>query len=362
MAAVESLTKLSPVPVVDLDDIQAPRDGLLIPTSPYCRSHFGQGTGCSDHYKRLATDGALTGQPVQCPFGLCSYVVRTQRSKLALTGIVPYPRLGGIRERQVAKKNSLLRYPIASLEKTSLALREAESAAISLEQEFIEKHSLALHEIRKLNRTVKQTAERMCLQQRPHDPDAADASLVQIWKSAELMSVQFDIIELLANQTLTDLPLNTPVEVYRIFDKCVRIYRAANESRRISLKAAPGYSPRIQACDKTFPMIPTVLIENAIRYSLPASDITIDIERAKGHCVICVNNLTAMNNRLNDTIFQRGVRASTDGEGSGHGLFLAKLVTEQHLGTIRLALSEKAGNQIRVTFVVSLPEIQAKKT
>jgi signal transduction histidine kinase len=262
----------------------------------------------------------------------------------------------------VAKRNIQLRYPVASLERTSRALREAETAAIDLEQEFIEKHSMALHEIRKLNRTVKQTAERMCLKQRPHDPDAADTQLVQIWKSAELMSVQFDIIELLANQTLTDLPLNTPVEVYRIFDKCVRIYRGANESRRITLKAASGYSPRIQACDKTFPMIPTVLIENAIRYSLPDSDITIEIQRAKGHCVITASNLTSINDRLNDSIFQRGVRASIDGEGSGHGLFLAKLVTEQHLGTIRVAITDKSKDKMRVTFVVSLPEIQPKKT
>jgi signal transduction histidine kinase len=274
-----------------------------------------------------------------------------------LTGVIPFPRLGGTPERRVAKQHPELRCPVTSLNKASKAIQEAESAAIALEQEFIEKHSMALHEIRKLNRTVKQTAERMCLKQRPSAPDSADPQLVQIWKSAELMSVQFDIIELLANQTLTDLPLNSQVEVYRIFDKCARIYCPANEPQRITLRAASGYSPRIEACDKTFPMIPTVLMENALRYSLPNTSISVDIERAKRHCVVTVSNLTKLNERLNDTVFKRGVRASTDGEGSGHGLFLAKLVTEQHLGTIRLVVTDKGKDTMRCKFVVSLPEL-----
>ena len=46
----------------------------------------------------------------------------------------------------------------------------------------------------------------------------------------------------------------------------------------------------------------------------------------------------------------------------GMAFFLAKLVTEQHLGTIRVAITDKSKDKMRVTFVVSLPEIQPKKT
>jgi light-regulated signal transduction histidine kinase (bacteriophytochrome) len=212
--------------------------------------------------------------------------------------------------------------------------------------------SMALHEIRKLNSKVKQTAERLCRRESPEDTDDASPDLVKILKASELMSRQFDVIELLANEELAMLPLNSISEVYKIFDKCARIYRTA--SMRINLDAPAGYYPRVDVCDKTFPIIPSVLIENALKYSAPASEVRVTFSQDGPHTVtVCVSNVSLLAAPLTDAVFERGYRGPTDTDGSGNGLYVAQLVAKQHGATIRLDTSGIPNGRTRVTFCLS---------
>ncbi|MEX1230077.1 MAG: HAMP domain-containing sensor histidine kinase [Planctomycetaceae bacterium] len=277
---------------------------------------------------------------------------------IALTGVIPSPRLGGRKEREIAKAHPELRVSMETFAKSRDTIVSAIKHLAVLEQDAITRYSVALHEIRKLNRTVKQTAERLCRTSSPNDPDNAKPAYVQIWKTSEIMSCQFDIIELLANENLTTLPLKSPIEIYRIFDKCIRIFRPDGDQNRILLRSSNGYSPRILACDKTFSIVPTVLIENALKYSVPDAPVLVDLDRSGTNCVITVNNTASLNESLDNSIFDRGIRATTDIEGSGYGLYLAKIVTEQHGGTIRFATSNKTATTMQCTFVVSFPELK----
>jgi light-regulated signal transduction histidine kinase (bacteriophytochrome) len=211
----------------------------------------------------------------------------------------------------------------------------------------VKQYSMALHEIRKLNREVKQTAERICRLMSPDDPDNADPELVKIMKTSELMSHQFDVIEILANETLATLPLNSTSEIYKIFDKCARIYRS--ERRRIMLEAPPNYHARVKVCDKTFPIIPSVLIENALKYS---ADLEVRISIQPGgqdKVIVAVSNLARLKAPLTEAVFMRGYRASQDSEGSGNGLYVAQLVARQHSTMLRVETLPAHANLTRVT-------------
>ncbi|MFZ1933358.1 MAG: ATP-binding protein, partial [Thermoguttaceae bacterium] len=225
------------------------------------------------------------------------------------------------------------RLPVFTVGRTLQTLEHRLSA---MEQEAVSAHAMALHEIRKLNRNVKQAAERLCRAENPTDPDLASKDLVQIWKSAEMMSRQFEIIEMLANESLTELPTNSIIEVYRIFDKCARIYNSVDGATKVVLRGPYGFASRIRACDKTFPIIPTVLIENALRYGKNGREINLQLYERHDECVIEVSNSAQPNPLLNDSIFEKGKRATRAKEGSGHGLYLAQLVAKQHGATIQL--------------------------
>jgi light-regulated signal transduction histidine kinase (bacteriophytochrome) len=355
MAAFSEIAQFCPYPIVNLHTIGAPHDGFQLPTLDSCRRFFGKDHRCREHYERLFDSPDLIGRPVQCPHGFVSLVVATNTQHFAVTGVIPYPRCGGPAERSAAKSYPTHKVTLDSILSIARALQLLEQRLAAIEQDAVSAHAMALHEIRKLNRTVKQTAERLCRRDNSESPELASKELVQIWKSAEIMSQQFDIIEMLANESLTDLPLNSTIEVYRIFDKCARIYNSVDGNADVNLWASHGFSGRIYACDKTFPIIPTVLIENALKYGKHAHNVDVQIYPAHNECVVEVRNCSEPNPLLNNSIFQKGKRATQGKEGSGHGLYLAQLVAKQHGSTITLDIRPKSSDECTVTFKVTFP-------
>ena len=314
-----------------------------------CRKNFARDGQCKAHYHRLSKAPA---QPTQCPFGFTSFAI--PNFSVAFTGLVPYPRLGGESERSRAKRYPDNKVPISSMEGAARGFAKAESRIREAETDVAKKQSVALHEIRKLNAKVKQTAERLCRRESPHDIDGASPELVRILKTAELMSYQFEVLELLANEGLASLPLNTTSDVYRLFDKCVRIYQPEGAADRISIRSTSGGTAMVKVCDKTFPIVPSVLIENAIKHSVPESPVHVEVRLDRdGTCVISVASRCRNDVRLTPDIFDRGVRATTDVEGSGNGLYLAQLVARQHNTEIQLQTEPWGGDQ-RVMFMLRL--------
>jgi light-regulated signal transduction histidine kinase (bacteriophytochrome) len=355
MGASSEIMGLSPYPVVNLHSVALPQDGFQHSTPDLCRRAFEKDDACHRHYERLLDSAQMVGKPVQCPHGFSSFVVVTNTQHLAITAVVPFPRGGGSCERAAAKKYPNHKVTVESLSGIARLLQSLENRLRDMEQEAVTSHAMALHEIRKLNRTVKQTAERLCRRERPDSPELASNELVQIWKSAEIMSQQFDIIEMLANESLTELPLNSIIEVYRIFDKCTRIYNSVDGNAQVVLRAPYGFSGRIRACDKTFPIIPTVLIENAAKYGKRGREIEVRIFQDQDWCVIEVSNAAETNPLLNNSIFEKGKRATQGKDGSGHGLYLAQLVAKQHGSVITLQVRSKNANESVVTFNVKFP-------
>jgi len=346
------LHQVSPLPIVDLDHITRPDNGVNISAPSMCQRHFERDNACQDHYERLRDNDNLHDKYIQCPHGLCSRYTTITNTNSVFTGFLLSGPWGGKRGNDLRKSHPSLVITDSEFSRYETAFKNWHSRILNFERNLADNYAFALHEIRKLNRTVKQTAERICLSKNGSAPDQADPDLVSIWKTSELMTSQFNVIELLANSELVQLEAVNKCEIYRLFDKCVKIYRSVNPDRRIQLHSDPNFYPIISACDKTISIIPTVLIENSLKYSLPGSTIDIYVRDTYPFCEINVSNLTKLNNSLDESIFKRGVRASPDGEGSGNGLFLAKQVVEQHNGSMRLVISEKNSQHMKCTITV----------
>jgi signal transduction histidine kinase len=325
----------SPLPVVDLASLEPPRDGAFMPLSNFCQRKFKETETCREFYKSLRDRPSNGSAPIQCPFGFGCYRFDLAGKRVAFCGFVPFPRLGGEKERERAKHYPQSKIEVSRVLRFAQTMQSAEKARIDSIIDALKTYPAALHEVRKYNRTVKQEAERLCLQQSPTDPDHAEEALVRIWKSSELMTYQFEILDLIANETLAKLPRKTDSEVYKIFHKCVRIYEVTAAARRIRLSIA-GDSPRSLVCDKTFPIIPTVLLENAIRYSIQNTEVNVRVKRVPGdRCTISVSSLAPFKESVPD-VFAKGVSGIQDDSGLGVGLFLAQQVARQHGAEIRL--------------------------
>jgi signal transduction histidine kinase len=357
MNPFDRIANISPLPIVDLSHPTKPRDGLVFPLTKTCHEKYDKGNSCQRHYEQLAMSSPVQRTIVQCPFGFASAAFSTATTFSAVTGFVPFPRLGGSQESIVAKRHKDSRISTDAVQNAINGIVEADKHFLALEENVLKGHSMALHEIRKLNRAIKQNAERLCRKESPNDLDLARKELVTIYKSSELMSNEFDVIEVLADATQTTLPLNTVIEIYKIFDKCVRIYNTQAGGRHVVLRATTStYSPRVVASDKTLHIIPSVLIENSLKYSTPGSETRIFLEPdlETSECIVTVVNESEGNQSLDNRVFQRGFRFDTRRDGSGNGLYVAQLIAKQH-GTRITVQSEVTGpNSIRHTFSIRI--------
>jgi hypothetical protein len=97
---------LSPYPWVDLKDPSCPNNGIHIAAPNFCKSHFGKGDACKNHYEKLSKTG-VNNELVQCPYGFASQKAFIDGRNIAITSIIPWPRLGGKEEklRSESKEN-----------------------------------------------------------------------------------------------------------------------------------------------------------------------------------------------------------------------------------------------------------------
>jgi light-regulated signal transduction histidine kinase (bacteriophytochrome) len=358
MNPFERAASISPLPIVDLTCELEPQDGIINPLSETCRKNLRERReACMRHYRAVAASPAGASTIFQCPFGFSTIVFKAGGMHAAMTGFVPVPRQGGAPEKIVANRHREARVPVEGIRRAILGIVNAHARFQEIEQSVIEKYSMALHEIRKLNRNVKQNAERLCRQESPNDLEKARKELVTILKSSEMMSAEFDVIEVLANANQVELPLDFTAEPYRLFDKFVKIYRSQlTGSRQLQMKAEEGYRPRIAACEKTLHILPSVFIENAMKYSAPGTVIRVSIESDPNDgksCVVSVESEAEGQQILDDRVFLKGYRAATGRqEGSGTGLYVAQLIAKQHNTAITVQSQPNGPTRVRHTFRV----------
>lgn len=355
LAKMHSL--VSQLPIVDLGSIAEPQAGVSDDDVAYCCRKFAENDQCKKHYEALACQAAGTTR--QCPHGFSSLHFLVNGRSFALTSFIPFPRAGGEKERKLSKshpnKKISIRSVIGIAENTANTINRLRE----IEKSVAAQQSMALHEIRKLNRTVKHTAERLCAQIQEMD-ESIKGQVESIFKAAELMSGQFDVLELIANEDLANLPCTTVSEPFRVFDKLARIYRQGNTSSNIKL-ACQSYYPKVLVCDKTFPILASVLLSNATKYSIAGTEIQVDflpLAGAPNRLKIVISNVAIDHPGLDRRIFEKGYRVAQDSDGTGKGLYLAQLVAKQHGSQLKFSKEKLPDfpSRVRCTFTIALTE------
>ncbi|MGN7724831.1 sensor histidine kinase [Luteimonas sp. 22616] len=220
-----------------------------------------------------------------------------------------------------------------------------------LEKEAGERLPQALHELRKLNALVKANAEKL------GGNDASVQEVRDISGSAELMSNIFDVIEALANiDGLKLLKLDEFIAVYDLAFKAKKIFQSRAKIKPIHIHLSGDDSVGVSGSRKTFPLVLTILLENAIKYGKVDSTIDIRVDQDGPYCVVQVSNRSdfPIDSR---TCFDRGVRFVGDTlDGDGLGLFLAREIVRSHNGQISCAKIDDV-----VTIRVSIPAHAQRK-
>lgn len=330
----------SPFPLFD-PDTQLLHDGSEVQTCRFCREKLISGPECQKHYN------TLTKRPegfYQCPFGFTSLSFRFLGKLWILTGVVAYPRFGTGNERERAKTYKDSRVARSSMESLVKFFRRLEGSQHEAIQQAARILPQAFHELRKLNGAVIQLTEREI---REH---GERGNLRSIKSAAELMKNNFDILEALSNiEGMRALPIDQSINLYDLAYKVKMVYQERASSKGLYVNFH-GIRSIIRGSQKSFPIVPAVLMENAIKYSPTGGQITVEVSARPGKAVLTVENVSG--SYIDPTTaFDRGTRFNTEVEGGGFGLFLAREIVRYHGGSIDCEIPQ----QNRVRMVVQLP-------
>ncbi len=205
----------------------------------------------------------------------------------------------------------------------------------------------AFHELRKLNAAILQHAEKEILV-RGEAP-----ALLTIKSAAELMKNNFDILEALSNpEAMRAIPSDSTISLMDLAYKTKRVLLEKANANGMQV-VLTGVKAIILGSQKSFPIVPAVLIENAIKYGRRNTRISVDIAAVGKKAILTVENESA--HQIDEQeCFDRGSRyAGADVEGGGFGLFLAKEIVNAHQGSISCQSSMGV-----IRMVVELPLVK----
>ena len=336
------------LPVVDLQRVGTPRDGTFIPAPPECAPNMAKGSKCRAHYEAVAK--AEEGEAVVCPYGFTSARVAVGPHELALTGVVPGSGDRTPKQNRAAKRNPSSRVGPDTLGRAGESLRVAQARLDTADDEAARNYSKALHEIRKYNRTVRHAAERLLLRDGETRLGDVGRELRNIEVAADLMSRQFDIIQALAQDELLTRPLDSRGNLKGFVTKILHVLREAHPERKIYLNSDPSdYDPTIAVSDFSFPILVSVLLDNALKYSLRGTYVEVRVVRvSRSEVRLEVLNLTRAGVLLTADVFRRGYRGSVKADGAGIGLYVASIVAQQHGSELRVQTERRSGRNRQV--------------
>ncbi|HEY0874936.1 MAG TPA: ATP-binding protein [Vicinamibacterales bacterium] len=315
-------------------------DGAAVKATSFCRKALAKSTRCAEHYRTQLQSSAGFSQ---CPFGFTTRTFGFDGRVLALTGVVAHPRFNTEMERQRAKDHPEVRTTRELMDALVGCFGEIDAARAEAVQSAAGVLPQAFHELRKLNGAILQHAEKEL-------KSRESSGLLSIKSAAELMRNNFDILEALSNiDTMKALPLDATINLFDLAYKTKKVLEERASARGIQI-FVDGVRAVVPGSQKSFPIVPAVLIENGIKYGRVGTTIRAEIRTAGKTAILSVDNET---DHPIDPVrcFDRGTRfAGGAVEGGGFGLFLAREIVAAHRG--RIVCSPSSG---RVRFDVELP-------
>ena len=178
----------------------------------------------------------------------------------------------------------------------------------------------------------------------------------EIHKSAKrLLTLINDTIRLSQLDTSEQKVIYEAIDLYKIAEDCVNMLKFSAENHGITI-SIHGTNAYLEGNKEMLEEVVYNLCDNAIRYNNEGGKVDVTVKPVKGKIYLCVeDNGIGISKEHQERIFERFYRvdkARTRAEGGfGLGLPIAKLIVEQHHGTIEVESKKNGGS----SFIVKLP-------
>lgn len=331
-------------------------DGTMQHLCAYCRKQCNT-KRCRDFYMQVYGKIGY----YKCPYGFSVAVEDILGTIVMFTGL----DIAGISDkkqvrRRVSKKDFVpritkkvytdmmaqMREGVASMKDYYLRMQSSLSAAEDY-QSKIDTLDNTFHELRKLNGRLKAKVEWLIV--RLDDPCLqTDSYLIKnikdIFAASQLITIRLSTYDLILNPNSSLNYKKSDMPIYRKFDKVARLldYQAQENGTTIKIT---GTSYSTYECNDMVELLPYLLLDNAIKYSMWNREIKLNFREIGNKLTVVVDSFSQrpVENELN-SLLERGVRSRNVMEkidGQGLGLYLARYICEANNINIDLSLGKK---------------------
>lgn len=344
------------------------KDGLVFHIPQCCQLNH-DGNKCRMFYADLSDNpGVYT-----CPFGFAVGVEYINDKRIYFCGLnvlkVSDRRLlrKYLKDNDFTPRLSKEHYHsiIDKLQRAELN-QEIRNTKIDLqanEDEFLDKKILiedTIHELRKLNGEFKIQCEELIYMVDDIHNERIHQQAVKAFSTSQLMSIRLDTYDFGMNPINLLNKTKQPMSIHKKTTKAAKALFSKATANNVFVRWDGESFCEYMATD-VVELLPYILIENGIKYSLPKRDLTIHFEESGNVLQVTITSYSLRPseqemNKLTERGY-RGVNAGYLKQGKGIGLYLANVICEYHdigmefrLGQERYAYQ----NYIYSDFIVTL--------
>jgi len=331
-------------------------DGSMQSLPSFCRSRC-KTKKCIEFYESIC---GVEGSH-KCPFGFSVIVEEIGGTNVIFTGL----NVVGSSDKKLVQKRALKKdyVPRLTKEQYSYMLGKMKDSVASLDDYYSHKQTTLLaaddyqskidtldntfHELRKLNGRLKATVERLVVQLDTPDYQQ-DLYLLKaakdVFAASQLITIRLSTYDLILNPGSSLNFARSPLSIYKKFDKVARLldYQAQGSGTIIRII---GSSYSTFECSDMVELLPYLLLDNAIKYTMWGKDITLRFEEQGNKLIVHVISFSQRPAECElNSLLERGIRSKNISDktiGQGLGLYLARYICDANNISIKLSLGKR---------------------
>lgn len=311
-------------------------DGHNMQLSNVCRKKCGGGAACASTFDDK-------GEGV-CIYGMSYFQIKVKEYAVTIIGV------RGLNNSNSSKPHlkDALKGRLVNSKQVQDWASKTENLLATVENEFLRRQSELLdplHDPIKLGRQIESIANRLVSidSSRPLDEqiERAPPDLKSLVKAAGLLSDSFDLLTIYFNPEAATFGRKSYISLHGLLKKLVSILSnpdASEENRNPVQIFLNGECRRNVSVYESFKLVPFALISNAVKYSTDGKVRVNLVDRAGIIEVSVVSVGPLIEPEELELIFNkrfRGQWAIKSAQGSGVGLYLAKIVADANGFSIR---------------------------
>ncbi|WP_313803517.1 sensor histidine kinase [Flavobacterium sp.] len=164
----------------------------------------------------------------------------------------------------------------------------------------------------------------------------SDDAYKDLYNSLDLITSQLGMIDVIINPRSISFGTKRSINMYRLFEKIKILFgHLSTKKQDINIKLSSEVYVNDCLCYESIEFIPLILLDNALKYSVPGSDIEIKFEHHYGVLKVIVKNIGPLvSDEDAPYIFDKFYRSEAgkkfSKEGIGMGLWIAQEILKAH--------------------------------